>query len=76
MMEVDSKNMLDLDEDDNPVKKMKMEPDFYRPPSAEELYNLKNSENLYQSNLFRLQVNKTKAGFYQILLFKMFSILA
>jgi hypothetical protein len=55
MMEVDS-NMLDLDEDENPIKKMKMEPEFYRPPSAEELYNLKNSENLYQSNLFRFQV--------------------
>jgi hypothetical protein len=55
MMDIDSP-MLDIDDDEIPVKKMKMEPDFYRPPSAEELYNLKNSENLYQSNLFRLQV--------------------
>ena len=47
-----------FDENENPIKRARMDPDHYRPPSAEELYNLKNSENLYQSNLFRLQVRQ------------------
>lgn len=39
-----------------PAKKLKTSNGSYKAPSAEELYNLKNTENLYQSNLFRLQV--------------------
>ena len=32
----------------------------YKAPTADELYTLKNTENLYQSNLFRLQVSESK----------------
>ena len=39
---------------ENKPKRFKSE--FYNEPTAGEMYNLKNTENLYQSNLFRLQV--------------------
>ena len=46
-------------EEEHSAKRFKMSnPEFYKPPSAEELYTLKNSENLYQSNLFRLQLDE------------------
>ena len=43
-----------------PAKKLKTSNGSYKAPTAEELYNLKNTENLYQSNLFRLQVTFMK----------------
>ena len=56
MFEEDNSEFLTFN-DDIPSKKAKMmKPEFYQPPTAEELYNLKNNENLFQSNLFRLQV--------------------
>jgi hypothetical protein len=39
-----------------PVKKLKTSNGGYKAPTADEMYNLKNTESLYQSNLFRLQV--------------------
>ena len=45
-----------ITENIQPAKKLKTSNGSYKAPSAEELYNLKNTENLYQSNLFRLQV--------------------
>lgn len=40
-------------EEDKPAKKLKT---AYQEPTADELYDLKNTENLYHSNLLRLQV--------------------
>lgn len=42
---------------ENKSKRFKLDPELYEPPTAEEMYTLKNTENLYQSNLLRLQVN-------------------
>jgi hypothetical protein len=53
----DNSDLFTFNEDaEIPAKKIKMEPEFFQPPTADELYNLKNNESLYQSNLFRLQV--------------------
>jgi U3 small nucleolar RNA-associated protein 22 len=41
----------------NKNKKFKSSENF-KPPSAEELYQLKSTETLYNSNLFRLQINE------------------
>jgi hypothetical protein len=49
-----------ITENIQPAKKQKTSNGSYKAPSAEELYNLKNTESLYQSNLFRLQVTFTK----------------
>lgn len=53
-------NMEDGDYDDefkeeNPKKKLKKH--LYKPPTAEELNNLRETESLFHSNLFRLQVS-------------------
>ena len=41
-------------DDGPPAKKTKT--DLYRPPTSEELSQLKETENLFQSSLFRMQV--------------------
>lgn len=41
---------------ENPSKRFKQDSELYEAPSAEEMYTLKNTENLYHSNLLRLQV--------------------
>ena len=46
-----------LNESSQPTKKQKTSNGSYKAPTADEIYTLKNTENLYQSNLFRLQVN-------------------
>ncbi|XP_012273791.1 nucleolar protein 6 [Orussus abietinus] len=39
-------------------KKGKVDKDLYKPPTVEELNQLKETENLYHSNLFRLQIEE------------------
>ena len=56
-LEVEEEDVLEASQ---PVKKLKTSNTGYKAPTADELYTLKNTENLYQSNLFRLQVNITK----------------
>lgn len=46
----------EFDGNENTSKKFKHDPELYEAPSAEEMYTLKNTENLYHSNLLRLQV--------------------
>lgn len=63
MIETPAKSLYDLEDEEKTMngassKRFKLDPELYRPPDAEELYNLKNNEILYQSNLFRLQVNE------------------
>ncbi|XP_057665867.1 nucleolar protein 6 [Diorhabda carinulata] len=43
---------------DNPTKNKKQKNDLYRPPTVEELNNLKVTENLFNNNLFRLQIEE------------------
>ena len=41
------------------VKKPKLSKEkLYKPPTSEELANLKETQNLYQSGIFRLKVSK------------------
>lgn len=58
-----------LSDDENdavPKKKNKIDKDLYKPPTADELNQLRETENLYHSNLFRLQIeeilNEVKLG--------------
>lgn len=39
-------------------KKRKLDNDLYKPPTAEELNQLRETENLFHSNLFRLQIDE------------------
>ncbi|CAK9819413.1 Nucleolar protein 6 [Anthophora plagiata] len=41
-----------------PKKKKKLSKDLYKPPTAEELNQLRETENLFHSNLFRLQIEE------------------
>ncbi|XP_017876904.1 nucleolar protein 6 [Ceratina calcarata] len=42
-----------------PQKKKKFNKDLYKPPTVEELNQLRETENLFHSNLFRLQIEET-----------------
>lgn len=46
------------DENEKPVKKMKKDNDLYKPPTVEELNQLRETETLFHSNLFRLQIEE------------------
>ena len=52
-----NKDESDEDADDNAAKKAKL-PDYYKPPTAEEIIHLKETENLYHSSLFRMQIDE------------------
>ncbi|XP_053973649.1 nucleolar protein 6 [Hylaeus volcanicus] len=41
-----------------PKKRKKLEHDLYKPPTVEELNQLRETENLFHSNLFRLQIEE------------------
>lgn len=41
-----------------PKKKKKLDNDLYKAPTAEEINQLKETENLFHSNLFRLQIEE------------------
>lgn len=41
-----------------PKKRKKLERDLYKPPTVEELNQLRETENLFHSNLFRLQIEE------------------
>ncbi|XP_076760517.1 nucleolar protein 6 Mat89Ba [Xylocopa sonorina] len=41
-----------------PKKKKKLQKDLYKPPTVEELNQLRETENLFHSNLFRLQIEE------------------
>ncbi|XP_057323676.1 nucleolar protein 6 [Microplitis mediator] len=44
--------------DEKPAKKMKKDNDLYKPPTVEELNQLRETETLFHSNLFRLQIEE------------------
>ncbi|KOC59379.1 Nucleolar protein 6, partial [Habropoda laboriosa] len=44
--------------DTAPKKKKKLNKDLYKPPTVEELNQLRETENLFHSNLFRLQIEE------------------
>ena len=48
------------DDDDNsiPKKKKKLENDLYKAPTVDELNQLRETQNLFHSNLFRLQIEE------------------
>ncbi|CAF0704690.1 unnamed protein product [Brachionus calyciflorus] len=48
----------DFDQVESGSKRFKHDPEFYKAPTAEEMYTLKNTENLYHSNLLRLQLDE------------------
>ncbi|KZC04307.1 Nucleolar protein 6 [Dufourea novaeangliae] len=52
------KKVIDDITDTAPKKKKKFEKDLYKPPTVEELNQLKETENLFNSNLFRLQIEE------------------
>lgn len=49
--------MIDLT-DSAPKKKKKLEKDLYKQPTVEELNQLRETETLFHSNLFRLQIEE------------------
>lgn len=53
------KNPDDHDDDDSSIKKKgKVDKHFFKQPTAEELSELRETENLFHSNLFRLQIEE------------------
>lgn len=53
------KRMIDDPQDNTiPKKRKKLERDLYKPPTVEELNQLRETENLFHSNLFRLQIEE------------------
>nr|XP_012136698.1 PREDICTED: nucleolar protein 6 isoform X1 [Megachile rotundata] len=59
-MTLDKKKRKVTDDDTNTIlkKKQKFNKDLYKPPTAEELNQLRETENLFHSNLFRLQIEE------------------
>ena len=45
-------------------EKKKFKGSLYKPPTSSELNELKETENLFHSNLFRMQVSKSHSFFY------------
>lgn len=55
---VNKRHLSDEEIDTVPKKRKKTGKDLYKPPTADELNQLRETENLYHSNLFRLEIEE------------------
>jgi U3 small nucleolar RNA-associated protein 22 len=53
--------VIDVDDANIENDKKRFKSSFYKPPTAEELNNLRETETLFHSNLFRMQINELLA---------------